>query len=45
MAFWFVFDYEIFAVASGELGSAGLFGVKMVKARFPRKYFSVFCDL
>jgi hypothetical protein len=41
MAFRFVFNYEILTLSAGELGSAGLFGVEMIKARLARKYLAV----
>jgi hypothetical protein len=38
----FIFDDKTDASLAGELASARLFGVKMIKARFAGYYFSVF---
>ena len=42
MALWLVLDHEIAVLPASELGSAGLFGVEVVEARLPGKYFSAF---
>ena len=44
MTFWFVFNHKILTLPAGQLLSARLFCVEMVKARLARNYFSIFCD-
>ncbi|KKS49671.1 MAG: hypothetical protein UW01_C0004G0047 [Candidatus Nomurabacteria bacterium GW2011_GWA2_43_66] len=42
MTFWFIFYDKISTFASGELGSAGLLGIKMIEAWLTRKDLAVF---
>jgi len=44
MTFRFVFNNKIFTLTAGELRSARLFRVEMVKTRLAGNYFSVFRD-
>ena len=45
MRHWLIFNDEILTLAAGELGSAGLLSIKMVKAGLTGNYFSIFRDL
>jgi len=39
-----VFNNKILTLASGKLGSAGLFRIKMIKARLARNYLPILGD-
>jgi hypothetical protein len=42
VALGFIFYNKINAFFAGELASARLFGIEMIKTCFPRKYLAVF---
>jgi hypothetical protein len=45
VALGFIFDNEIFALATGKLATSRLLGIEMIKTRFAGNNLSVFCQL